>query len=85
MLLVLCIYMYAIKPRFTSDLAHTYFKIRAFYRQKFWYFLISFGIEFQTAESTEAMRIKCLAQRRNILMSGFELSTSVARNRHSNH
>ena len=36
-----------------------------------------------TDESTEAMRIKCLAQRHNILMLWFELSTSVARNRHS--
>ena len=34
------------------------------------------------AESTEAMQIKCLAQGRDILMSGFEQSTSVARNRH---
>ena len=30
-----------------------------------------------TAESTEAMRIKCLAQGKNILLSGFEPSTSV--------
>ena len=40
---------------------------------------------FFTAESTEAMQIKCLAQGHNILMSGFKLSTSVTRNRHSNH
>ena len=33
-----------------------------------------------TAESTEAMQIKCLAQGHNILMSGFEQSTSVSRN-----
>ena len=38
-----------------------------------------------TAESTEAMWIKCLAQGHDILMSGFEQLTSVARNRHSNH
>ena len=38
-----------------------------------------------TAESTEAMQIKCLAQGHNILMPGFEPSTSVSRNRHSNH
>ena len=37
-----------------------------------------------TAESTEAMRIKRLAQGRNILLPGFEPSTSVCRNRHSN-
>ena len=37
-----------------------------------------------TAESTEAMRIKCLAQGNNILLPGFKSSTSVARNRHSN-
>ena len=30
-----------------------------------------------TAESIEAMRMKCLAQVHNILMSGFELSTSA--------
>ena len=38
-----------------------------------------------TAETTEAMRIKCLSQRHNILIPGFEPSTSVSRNRHSNH
>ena len=38
-----------------------------------------------TAESTEAMRIKCLAQGHNILMPGFVPSTSVSRNRHSDH
>ena len=38
-----------------------------------------------TAESTEAMQIKCLPQGHNILMSGFEQSTSVTRGRHSNH
>ena len=37
------------------------------------------------AESTEAMQIKCLAQGHNIRMSGFEQSTSVTINRHSNH
>ena len=37
-----------------------------------------------TAESTESMQIKYLAQRNNILLPGFEPSTSVARNRHSN-
>ena len=31
-----------------------------------------------TAESTEAMQIKCLAQGHNILMPGFEPSTSVS-------
>ena len=31
-----------------------------------------------TAESTEAMRIKCLAQRHNIVMPGFAPSTSVS-------
>ena len=36
------------------------------------------------AESTEAMRIKYLAQGNNILLLGFEPSTSVTRNRHSN-
>ena len=36
-------------------------------------------------ESTEAMRIKCLAQGHNILMPEFEPSTPVSRNRHSNH
>ena len=35
------------------------------------------------AESTDAMWIKCLAQGNNILMLGFEPSTSVTRNRHS--
>ena len=38
-----------------------------------------------TAESTEAMRIKCLAQGHNILMPGFEPPTSVSSNRHPNH
>ena len=37
-----------------------------------------------TAESTEAMQIKYLAQGNNILLPGFEPSTSVTRNRHSN-
>ena len=37
------------------------------------------------AESTEAMWIKCLAQGHDILMSGFELATSVFRHRHSKH
>ena len=37
-----------------------------------------------TAESTEAMQIMCLAQGHNILMSGFEQSTSISGNRHSN-
>ena len=37
-----------------------------------------------TAELTEAMQIKYLAQGNNILMPGFEPSTSVTRNRHSN-
>ena len=37
-----------------------------------------------TAESTEAMPIKYLAQGNNILLSGFEPSTSETRNRHSN-
>ena len=32
-----------------------------------------------TAESTEAMRIKCLAQGNNILLLGFEPSTSVSK------
>ena len=32
-----------------------------------------------TAESTEAMRIKCLAQGHNILLPGFEPSTSVSK------
>ena len=31
------------------------------------------------------MQIKCLAQGHNILMSGFEPSTSVSRNQHSNY
>ena len=31
-----------------------------------------------TAESTEAMRIKCLAQGHNVLLPGFEPSTSVS-------
>ena len=38
-----------------------------------------------TAESTEAMWIKCLARGHNILMPGFEPTTSVSRNRHFNH
>ena len=38
-----------------------------------------------TAESTEVMRIKCLAQGHNILMSGFETSIFASRNQHSNH
>ena len=38
-----------------------------------------------TAESTEAMRIKSLAQGENILMLGFEPSTFCIQNRHSNH
>ena len=42
------------------------------------------GTDF-TAESTEVMRIKCLVQGHNMLMPGFEPSTSVSRNRHSNH
>ena len=37
-----------------------------------------------TADSTEAMRIMCLAQGHNVLMSGIEPSISVSRNRHSN-
>ena len=37
-----------------------------------------------TAESTEAMQIKYLAQGNNILLPVFEPSTSVTRNRHSN-
>ena len=32
-----------------------------------------------TAESTEAMRMKCLAQGNNILLPGFEPSTSVSK------
>ena len=36
-----------------------------------------------TAELTEAMWIKYLAQGHNILLPGFEPSTSVSRNRHS--
>ena len=46
--------------------------------------LPSSGAHF-TAELTEAMWIKCLAQGNNILMAVFEPSTSVSRNRHSNH
>ena len=38
-----------------------------------------------TAKSTEAMRIKSLAQGHNIQMPGFDPSTSVSRNRHFNH
>ena len=39
-----------------------------------------------TAESTEAMWIKCLALGQNTLMLlGFELSITVSRNRHLNH
>ena len=38
-----------------------------------------------TAESTEAIRVKCLAQGRNILMPEFEPSTPVSRSRHFNH
>ena len=38
-----------------------------------------------TAESTEAMQIKHLAQGHNIQMPGFKPLTSVSRNRHSNH
>ena len=38
-----------------------------------------------TSESTEAMWINGLAHGHNILMPGFELSTFVSRNRHSNH
>ena len=36
-----------------------------------------------TADSTEAMRIKCLTQGHNILMPGFKQSTSASRNRHT--
>ena len=36
-----------------------------------------------SAELTEAMQIKYLAQGNNILLPGFEPSTSVSRNRHS--
>ena len=32
-----------------------------------------------TAESTEAMQIKCLAQGNNMLLPGFEPSTSVSK------
>ena len=32
-----------------------------------------------TAESTEAKRIKCLAQEHNMQMPGFETSTSVSK------
>ena len=38
-----------------------------------------------TAKSTEAMRIKCLAQGHKMQMPGFEPSTSASRNRYSNH
>ena len=38
-----------------------------------------------TAESTEAMQIKSLAQGENILMLGFEPSTFCIQNQHSNH
>ena len=38
-----------------------------------------------TAELTEAMQIKCFTQGHNILMPGFELSTSESRNQNSNH
>ena len=38
-----------------------------------------------TADSTEATRIMCLAQGHNILLPGFEPSTSVSRSRHSNY
>ena len=39
-----------------------------------------------SADSTEAIRIKCLAQGRNILMqSGFEPSIAVSRNRQLSH
>ena len=39
-----------------------------------------------TAESTEAMRIKCLAHGHNILMqTGFNLLISVSRNQHLSH
>ena len=38
-----------------------------------------------TAELTEAMQIKSLAQRHNILMPGFKLSASVSRKQHSSH
>ena len=38
-----------------------------------------------TGVSTNATRIKCLAKGHNILMPGFESSTSVSRNRHSDH
>ena len=38
-----------------------------------------------TAESTEAMRIKCLAQGYNVLLPGFKTSNSVSRNKHPEH
>ena len=38
-----------------------------------------------TAESTEAIRIKCLAQGHNILMPRFDTSTSISRSWNSNH
>ena len=42
------------------------------------------GIHF-IAESTEAMRMKCLAEGHNMLMLGFVPSTSVSRSHHPNH
>ena len=44
----------------------------------------SFHFHF-TPESTEAMRIKCLAQGHSILIPGLVSSTSVSRDQHSNH
>ena len=41
------------------------------------------GLSDISFESTEAMQIKHRAQGQNILLPGFEPSTSVSRNRHS--
>ena len=47
--------------------------------------VFTYGTHF-TAETTEAMRIKCLAQEHNILMLlGFEPSTSLSISRHLSH
>ena len=52
-------------------------------KRKFFTRLSPPGNQF-TAETTEAMGIMCLVRGLNILIPGFQPSTSVSRDRHSN-